>query len=341
MTSQMTQLLSTARPDWPGIPPELDRAWSWLENQGYGHTSPAGYFLNVSRSKRGPAFTSELDLTGWFDEGSVGHDHLLPIAEAAGDGSIIALWRDDDRTRVVVLESEGTAFVAADTPADLLTLLAVGYDEVLEMNLGAPPEDPIAEEDLAEFRSWVESELGREVPTLWGPGKDAGFADWLDAALGREPQPPAPPTQPTIAVNGEVATLLGLLGQPDDAAAASTVATLTGATFQGRLSAAEPALLEVGVEMRAERGKITTFWIRLTDRTIGEIVATAAPAYPRPAALIDGLGPDSAMAAAEALFGEPERRGEGWLRYAVGDAYLRLGFQDDQLVKVTVMTQTL
>jgi len=336
----MAQQIAHHRPDWPAVPDELERAWTWMEEQGHGFTAPAGYVLSPYPDHAGssPAFLAGLSLEGWFDEGSVGHAQLLPIAEAAGDGSQIALWRDDDgQVRVVVLDSEGTGYLIADDARSLVTLLAVGYDEISEMNLGDAPADPIADEALAPLRSWLASEFAIEAPDEWPAAGDDEFSSWLDRQLGRDQPATATAEDRGTTVTGEVLRLLEMLGEPDGPETAARVQELTGATVKDRLRSSTAALKRVGLEISSDRHGIATIWIRTTDRAFGPIVTVAAPAYPRPAALIDGLDDNSTLEEALALLGEPERRNPTALRYVVAGRYLHLSFDDGVFSRITLM----
>ena len=78
----------------------------------------------------GPFFTSEpaadATLEAWFDDGPY-HDRLLPIARVSADGSIGALWRDDDFSAWIdaalsLLGTPGYTVTALPAAAAALTL---------------------------------------------------------------------------------------------------------------------------------------------------------------------------------------------------------------------------
>lgn len=186
MSRMMTEL-TALRPDWTSLPDELERAWLWMEEQGFGSEAPAGYVLSPYADAPGsaPAFVAGLTLEGWFEEGSEAHGRLLPIAEAAGDGSMIAAWRDeDDEVRFVLLGSIGGGYVLAEDARGLLNLLAVGYDELMSFNLGEPPMEPLPDEALAPLRAWLESEFGITAAQEWPAPSDDEFTAWVDLQLG-------------------------------------------------------------------------------------------------------------------------------------------------------------
>lgn len=187
--STMTIQLLALRPDWPGIPIELDRAWSHLEELGLGTMSPTGYIIDPypDSDAAGPYFSANLSLEGWFHEDSVAYTRVLPIAEAAGEGSLIALWLDDDKNaRVILLESEGSGFLIANDASELLVLFSIGYAELLSHTLGSSPIEPISPEALEPLRSWVESEFAMTIPDSWPAPGCGEFSAWLDRELGRE-----------------------------------------------------------------------------------------------------------------------------------------------------------
>jgi hypothetical protein len=338
--SQMARELAQHRPDWPAVPEELERAWSWMEDQGYGRASAAGYVLSPYPGDSGPApaFLSTMSLEGWFEPGSLGHARLLPIAEAAGDGSAVALWRDDDDdVRVVVLESEGCGYMIAEDVRALLALLSVGYIELTEMYLGEPPEDGLADEALSPWRSWMTYAFGVSAPQEWPAVGDDEFSAWLDFHLGTTQSAAEPLAESATCAVGEVENLLDLLGEPDGPEVCARLAGLTGAKLKDRLRSSGAALRRVGLEAESNRHGVSTLWIRMADRPFGPIVKQQAPSYPRPAALIEGLSAESTREDVLAVLGKPEREGPSYLRYVVQGRYLHLEFDDGGLVRVTLM----
>lgn len=329
--SRMSNELAVHQSSRVPIPDELERAWSWMEARGLGRDAPAGYALTAYEGDRvrGPVFAAELTLDGWFDAVHPAAGRLLPIAEAAGDGSIVALWADpDDRTRVVVLGSDGDGYVIAESARDLLALLAVGYEEFLDFVLAGPPDDEACIDAVAEFRAWVEETLEMPVPEEWPSVGDDDFSVWLDEQLGRElpVAAAAPADTPNVAVSGDVLRLIAMLGEPDDAAAAATMAGILGVELGGTLRNSPKALRSAGLEAESDRNGIRTVWIRPAD-------------YPRPDDLISGLTPDSSPHDALALLGEPERQGSSWVRYVRDGRYVRLGFSDAGWERMTLMKE--
>jgi len=188
--SRLAELLQPSVPAGITIPEPLERAWSWMEAQGFGVETPHGYFLTpyAGRAQLGIVFSADESLAGWFEPGEPGHDRLLPLGQSDGSGSVAALWLDpSDDPRFVVLGSEGERRYLADDAVDLLRLIAIGY---LELNDYSLPEEPDEDEDgesvaaLADLRAWVASEFGVEVPPHWELREPDPFDAWVGEVKG-------------------------------------------------------------------------------------------------------------------------------------------------------------
>jgi len=172
------------------IPPELEQAWQWMEEQGFGQEAGDGTYILTPYAGdcEYVAVFGPQSLEGWFEPGVPGHDQLLPLATVSGSGSLLALWRaDDGAQRFVILSDMGSSFsvVIADSAVDLLRFLAVGYDEFSPWALGAEPEDAEAVKALAPFRAWVEETFGVSVPEAWEASEETStFVSWLESKLG-------------------------------------------------------------------------------------------------------------------------------------------------------------
>ncbi len=131
-----------------------------------------------------PAFFANLSLTGYFEPHHPAHDRLLPIAEAAGDGSQVALWRDDEgQQRVVLLDSEGSGFLLADDARQFLVLLAPGHRELSSFEVGLEPDDPIETPELDAYRSWLTQTWQVSIPEQWTEIDKDDFTTWFWAEL--------------------------------------------------------------------------------------------------------------------------------------------------------------
>lgn len=272
-------------------------------------------------------FIPALTLQGWLEEDTHGFAQLLPIAQVAGDGSIAALWRDGEQTRVVMLSAEGKGYILAETARDFLDLLAIGYEELLSFLIEIPPEDEETIEGVSQFRAWVEETFQSTVPEQWPVIGGDHFSAWLDTQLGRDDRTESstPPSAQNISITGDVAALLKVLGENDGAEVAALVAEIVGIELGQSLSGSNAALRAAGVEIESNRHGVATIWI-----TVGN--------YPRPAELIDGFDASTALAAGRELLGEPESQNEKlhWMRYTVDGRYLHLTFENDALSLVTL-----
>lgn len=300
----------------PG-PGSNSRALEW--------NTPGGYYLAMSRSGGAQvAFTSSLTLDGWLQPDMPGHAFLLPIADAAGDGSIAALWRDGDAARVVLLGSDGSMGIIAEEAQEFLALLAIGYDELSDLTLGAEPEDPV---DVREFRDWLEGRHGVGVPNAWPALGDDEFGAWMAAQLGEEPKAPTviPSDSPEAHIEGEAGTLLELLGTADGPAAVALVTGMLGISGGETLRSSSRALEKNGVEVESTRAGFKNFWVTMQK-------------YPRPAEFVVGLDGASTRDDVLALLGKPEKEGSAWVRYIVGGRYVHFGFDPTgALWRVTLM----
>ncbi|MBS3177832.1 MULTISPECIES: hypothetical protein [unclassified Pseudoclavibacter] len=140
--SHLADLLAPKLPDGMTIPEPLERAWTWMEGQGWGFENRNGYFLTpyAGTAELGIVFSPTESLTGWFEPDEAGYDRLFPLGQTDGTGSFAALWRDpSDAIRVVVLglprttAAWGHELAVIDThepgsPADVAALARVMSD---------------------------------------------------------------------------------------------------------------------------------------------------------------------------------------------------------------------
>lgn len=334
----MLTLLSPHLPAGIEVPAELEQAWTWMEEQGWGLDNDNGYFLVPYASTRvlGPVFCVLEDFVEhWFESGDAS-SRLVPFASIAGDGSAAALWLDDDRLRFVGLGSEGDAFVLADSAVDFLRLVAVGHAELTPWELGLPPDDEDSVTALAPFRSWVEETFDVLVPGEWPAVGEDEFTDWVARVNGTgEPAAgdrPAPEDSPGAGrLTGTARDLLRLLGEADGAETLRAVAAAVGADVPPHVPDVRWAGAELraaGIEVSLSRGAIETIFVHVTD---------GRAQYSRPAELVDGLPSDAGIDDVVAVLGEPERRFPGGLRYVIDGRYLHLGVGEDGIERLTLM----
>lgn len=185
--STMQTLLAPVLPSGITIPDELERAWTWMEQQGWGRTNRNGYFLTPYAGDRqlGIVFSPDETLAGWFEPDTPGRRQLAAFAEIAGDGATAVIWRDDTGAlRFGGLGSDGDIYLLADSAVDFLRLIAVGYHEIVPSSLGDVPDLAESVAAVADFRDWVETTFQVRVPDRW-PYAEAGdpFAAWVEAKL--------------------------------------------------------------------------------------------------------------------------------------------------------------
>lgn len=182
--SRLAELLSPKLPQGFAIPEPLERAWTWMEDQGWGVDSPNGYFLTPYAGTRqlGAVFSAEESLDGWFEPGDPGFDRLVPMAQISGDGGTAAAWIDGDQVRFVALGME--TFLLADSAVDFLRLLAIGHCGIHSWDLGLEPDDDEAVEGHAPFRAWVEAEFEVAVPAQWSAADADPFEAWVEGIRG-------------------------------------------------------------------------------------------------------------------------------------------------------------
>lgn len=326
------------------VPGPLAAAWAFMESRGWmSETDDGAHLLTAgdpTEGVPGMLFHSGTTLTAMFTDGSPAHERLVPLGLCSGDGGIAALWLDDDgATRVVLLGSEGQAHVLADSAEAFVTLLAIGYRELGEHTLGSPPEEEASVAAVAPLREWVQRN-GLTVPSEWpGLGRDA-FTAWVARHRGRAEDDVAAgavegadaaagvalAAMPRTHVEGEIVTVLQLLGTVDGGPQAQAVGHLLGVDLeQGQLRLSGAVLRDRGVEVQVDDGAITTVWV--------------APwsGYPRPDALLTGLGAAPTAEQVLTLLGTPERTGDGWVRYAVDRGFLHLQFGEHGLTLLTAM----
>ncbi|MBC9956961.1 hypothetical protein [Yimella sp. cx-51] len=328
----MSKLARELETDFP-VPSELEAAWTWMEEQGYGGDAPIGYCLTPypGAYQLGVVFSAEERLEGWFEDNQLPAGRLLPIAEISGSGGIGALWLDDAGEVRFVGLADGTAFILADNAIDMLRLCAIGYDDLGPYNLGLPPDRPECVEAVADFRAWVEQTYNVQVPSEWDIEEEDEFTDWVNRLSGEDVPEQAGPTDAS-AVPGDLGLVLAVLGRPDGSDELVTFAQTIGATLKdGKLKGSVVALRQLGVEGLLNRGNIKTLFLSLDQ-------------YPRVDQLLDDHGTLLTPQRAREHFGDPELAGEvdgkQWLRFTIGGGYLHFTFEmDGRATLVTAMVE--
>lgn len=156
--ARLTSLLTT-RGSF-AVPEPLDRAWTWMEDQGWGYDHDGIWCLIPEPDRTGSTFADQVRLPDAFAD--VDHDRLTPIAVITHSGDVAAMWRDDnDGVQFVALGADGDTLTLAETPIDFLRLVAVDWP--------------------AAFRDWVETTFDVEVPDRWTAPDNDEFTDWIAA----------------------------------------------------------------------------------------------------------------------------------------------------------------
>lgn len=182
--TRISEALQVRLPEGASVPPELERAWAFMERQGWTMTTDDGTELTAPgppEARPGLVFSSGLGLEDRWGSEHAALARVVPIG-ASPDDTRIALWFDDDgAARVVALTPDGGASLVGDGAVDLLRLAAIGYPEISPRVLGRPPEDGDAVAGVGQFRGWVRSRLGVDVPDMWGAFESDRFTAWLEA----------------------------------------------------------------------------------------------------------------------------------------------------------------
>lgn len=181
-----TDEMARAFPAGNPLPPLLQQAIAWLEEQGCVRTRRDGVrymTLHPEPEYSAIATTSfylpdPADSAHWTtsDDPEV-NQRLSIFLRTGGDGSWAGLWRDENgQQRIVHLGSGSGSLmlcVLTDNMQDLLRLLAIGYNELcwpeqFELTPQEVREDEYDDDDYPPapllLRSYVEQRLGLSVP---------------------------------------------------------------------------------------------------------------------------------------------------------------------------------
>ena len=168
------------------LPDDLERAWAWLEDHGYAVDAPGGYYVTVSgEDDSSILFTADGTLEGWLEPDEPGYADVLPIGEADGSGSIIALGAEPedpvetDQFREWVEGTFGVTVPSAwpalsDHPDDFGSWMAKQLGEEPDEAVPPPSDSPGAR---------VDGELTRFMALL-GEADDHSAVDAVASLLG-------------------------------------------------------------------------------------------------------------------------------------------------------------
>lgn len=191
------------------VPAELARLYEWITDNGqtsvhHGRTS--GWLAGAGETAQTTNIEFRADgdelLEHWFgvDDPKV-LQRVCVFAATGGDGSMAALWIDDDGAQQIVHMGSGsgstTVCLLGRSPLDFLRLLAIGYDELCwSSQWGRPPvgedDEPVATDSA--YRRWLAGEFGVTIPvvatelatrTEMGDANPADpFARWVESNCG-------------------------------------------------------------------------------------------------------------------------------------------------------------
>ncbi|HYE72231.1 MAG TPA: SMI1/KNR4 family protein, partial [Blastocatellia bacterium] len=174
------------------IPKPFELLFSWIEDKGLfieakdGHR--VGFLFPEDQLKAGwteeerPGGTDieffaqgNADLKYWF-----GHERpdvlnrLCVFAQTGADGSVAALWLDEDGKQKIVHMGSGSGSalvcVLADDPIDFLRLVAIGYDEICwSEEFEYPPNSGQAGSEIfvhpnVAYQNWVKETFSVSIP---------------------------------------------------------------------------------------------------------------------------------------------------------------------------------
>lgn len=175
--------LAAVLPDGMSVPGPLALLFEWIEERGYySDDGPDGKRVGFLYPPPGQHDTRLGTCIEFFAEGFPRHYYfgantpsapgrLCVFASSGADGSMAALWLDDDgATRIVHLGSgSGSTLICvlAENAVDFLRLCAIGYDEICwGEELLAPPrrESDRHARPNTPFRDWVAATFSATIP---------------------------------------------------------------------------------------------------------------------------------------------------------------------------------
>ncbi|SHI86362.1 SMI1/KNR4 family protein [Pseudozobellia thermophila] len=127
----------------------------------------------------------------WFDSEDV--SDRFGVFGTGPDGSLYALWIDDDgHQKIVHLGSEGDAlYILADSFVDFLRLLAIGYSEIGSADMTKTAEEWNSDDDdesiNPDFQKWVSATFHVTIPKTGSEimnVNDSLFKNWVHQKQG-------------------------------------------------------------------------------------------------------------------------------------------------------------
>lgn len=166
------------------LPPEFRQALQWMEANGCVHTYRSGNGRFASAYPGNPQATSIYFTPAHPDHaafwGGITEEasrRLAPILRVGGDGTYVALWRDDNDAMHCVYLGSGSGStlmcLAARSPLDMLRLMAIGYEELCwPEQFAKTPAEAAAENQFREgappvpeaFRAFLVSTFATTIP---------------------------------------------------------------------------------------------------------------------------------------------------------------------------------
>ncbi len=206
------------------IPEPLRSLYDWIESRGTytdGFADEAGG-SEEEEMRTGFLFPEEAQIEGWTETGRpggtdiefaahgqlgledwFGHgradvlNRLCVFAHTSHDGSMAALWLDDQGNQKIVHLGSGSCLtcVLATDPVDFVRLLAIGYDEICwSEEFAFPPnhESDFKVQPNLEFQYWVTKTFAVSIPVtaaeivkypdeMDNEDPQDEFAKWLNA----------------------------------------------------------------------------------------------------------------------------------------------------------------
>lgn len=190
MSNQLILELQNTLPSGMTIPHELILLYEWIESNDLfedskiigrriGTLYPEEELRNSIKDDRRDGGTSiefyshNSDLgVFWFGAESIEiKNRLCVFAQSGGDGSVCALWLDDNQvTRIVHIGSGSGSTLLCELgikPVDFIRLIAIGYDEICwNEEFDNPPSSSI---DIkvapnVKFQNWVKNTFKVDIP---------------------------------------------------------------------------------------------------------------------------------------------------------------------------------